>query len=100
MEMFPLVLLKGQEVIRIILFKGFIFMWTLDNQEETWSTIFPKNFENQVQSQTFLADLGQEGHESQKRQPWIYATRSLVLVSHNIKLEKVALISHYFVLKY
>ena len=43
--MFPLVLLKGQEVIGIILFNGFIFLWIFDNQEETWSTIFPKNFE-------------------------------------------------------
>ena len=40
-------------------------MWTLDYQEETWSTIFPKNFKYQVQSQTFKADFGLEGHESQ-----------------------------------
>ena len=64
--MFPLVLLKGKEVIGIILFKGFIFMWTLDNQEETWSTIFPENFEYQVQSQTFKEDFRQKGNKSQK----------------------------------
>ena len=61
-------------------------MWIFDNQEETWSTIFPKNFEYQVQSQTFKADFGQKGPESQKWQPWINAIRAHVLVSHNIKL--------------
>ena len=96
-----MVLLKIQEVIGIPFYsKVFFFIWTLDNQEETWSTIFTENFEYQVQSQTFKADFGLEGHESQKRQPWINATRSRVLVSHNIKLEKVALIAHYFALKY
>ena len=58
--MFPLVLLKGQEVIGIILFNGFIFLWIFDNQEETWSTIFPKNFEYQVQSETFMRDFGEK----------------------------------------
>ena len=97
----PMVLLKIQEVIGIPFYsKVSFFIWTLDNQEETWSTIFPENFEYQVQSQTFKADFGLEGHESQKRQPWINATRSRVLVSNYIKLEKVVLRAHYFVLKY
>ena len=96
-----MVLLKIQEVIgKTFYSKVFFFIWILDNQEETKSTIFPTNFEYQVQSQTFKADFGQEGHQSQKRQPWINATRSCVLVSHNIKLEKVPLRARYFVLKY
>ena len=96
-----MVLLKIQEVTGITFYsKVFFFVWTLDNQEETWSTIFPKNFKYQVQSQTFKADFGKKGLVSQKRQPWINATRSRVLVSHNIKLEKVPLRARYFVLKY